>query len=184
MFRYLICLVSLPVFMSAHDDFELVEYEQKPNILDVKEADAFFEATLYDKAIPLYQKFLTQVSADSESHHRVRMRLVQAYYFNAQYSLVIKEITEMSTTQKLPNEGHYLLGISHAKLKEDDKAIAAFLKYLSFRNKETQSQTDKIYFELASANFRLGKLPEAKEQFEAICRRSPKSQLFFFVTFI
>jgi tetratricopeptide (TPR) repeat protein len=180
MFGYLICLLTLPILIYADVDFEFVEYEQKSNVLEMKEADLFFEATLYDKAIPLYLKFLTQVSVDSESYNRIKTRLVQAYYFNEQYPLVIKEVTDMLATQKVPNEGLYLLGMSYKKLKQDDKAITAFLKYLSLKNKESQSQVDRVYFELATANFRLNKLSEAKEQFEALSRRLPKGQLFLF----
>ncbi|MFQ5729367.1 MAG: tetratricopeptide repeat protein, partial [Waddliaceae bacterium] len=150
------------------------------------EADRFFEATLYDKAVPLYHELLSYSQTNTEYNARIRLRLAQCYFFTNQCTKIPGLLSGINPTavnsnpriRKLNNESIFLLGLSHNKIKQYDQAITSFLSYLSLDEKTSLPFYEDAQYELGVAYFHAKKFPEAKTQFEIFSEKSQKKRFF------
>lgn len=174
----MLCLISIPL-LSSEEDKETVEQQ-------IREADQLFEATLFDRAIPLYTNLLSHLHVNTELRAKVRLRLAQAFYFTEQYQEVPQVISEINPTiinsdkkiQKFNSEALYLLGVTYKKIRKYDPAVTTLLHYLSFGNPTSLSHYENALFELGLVYYYLGKYVDAKQQFDLISENPQKLHLF------
>lgn len=150
----------------------------------LEEASRYYEATLFDRAIPILKDLLTNLHSNTEQRAWVRLRLGQCYYFTNQFANVpevLKEVNPASRNnnpviQNFNNEAIFLSGLSYSKLGRIDQAISAFLNYLTLEeNRPLPFHFDALY-ELGVAYFKQEKYDEAKKQFKEIQPQSGKKR--------
>ncbi len=152
----------------------------------LEEADRFYDATLFDLAIPIYEKHLAFLHANTKERASARLRLASSYYFTGQFSKIPKLLDEVNTpsfglnpaTQSFDFEALFLLGLSLNKLKMYEPASTIFLKYLSSDPQKIRPLSAEAQFELGAAYFEMQKYPEAKKQFGKIPPHAAKKSLY------
>lgn len=123
------------------------------------EADDYFEAGLYDKAIPLYQK-----SLESSPDMRVRYRLGEAYYKSGNYQAII----DLFRYEKPSPESLFLLGIAYSHHHKYEAAVLSFNEYLQLSDSEAFPLYNEALLEIGMAYFLLGDFSNARLYLEKV----------------
>ena len=90
----------------------------------LQQADDYFQATLFDQAIPIYEELLDQASVANQDH--VRLRLAQAYYAQKKYDALLS----LTQGQESPRELFCLSGLAHKQKGDLASSQRAFEHYL------------------------------------------------------
>ncbi|NGX41809.1 MAG: Lipopolysaccharide assembly protein B [Chlamydiae bacterium] len=188
-FRFLFCLSLVFVIPTdanpLNGETSVVKGGKGHIESQIEEADNLFKATLFDKAVPIYQNLLSNPLADTEDEACIRLRLAQCYFFTEQYTKVSELFSDLpssdfghsSQVKRYYQEGMFLLGISFNKLKRYDKAIATLLRYLSLEEENPPPFREEAQYELGLAYFHQQDFSAAKKQFETFPEKSKKVRL-------
>jgi tetratricopeptide (TPR) repeat protein len=152
----------------------------------MEEAGRYYDATLFNLAIPIYEELLKTLHVNTEQRALVRLRLGQSYYFTNQYSKIPNILEDVITTtqnsnpsiQTLDSEALFLLGLSFNKLNKFDQAAASFQTYLSSEGQSFRPFHFESVFELGVAYFNQKKYAEAKQHFSEITQQTFKKKLY------
>lgn len=125
----------------------------------LNQADEYFNATLYDKAIPLYQEF-------QENPHAA-LKLAQAYCAQKQFQEAIPLLEKINTP-----ESSYFLGLSYQQTGLFVQAIEAYKKALD------SPYSQKAILELGCVYFLLDQKDLARDQFQKIEEKLPLAQIY------
>ena len=150
--------------------------EDAPTSSRLREADRYFDATLYDKAIPLYQDLL---QPSTPSYNRLRLRLAQCYYLSDR-SAKIPELFPASSNQEsepLDGETTLLLGAGYNRSQQPEKSILVLSNYLSRGNINTLPLYEEARYALGVAHFLTQQYPEARTIFQSFTEKSPEKPL-------
>lgn len=161
--------------------------EAEEPIASLAVADRYYEATLFDLAIPIYKSHLSVLHANSQERASARLKLASSYYLTGQYSKIPKVLEELESlnpgkslaTKNLDLEALFLLGLSYSKLKMYEAAQNIFIKYLSFAPQRELPLYADAQFELGKAYFEMQYYQEAKHWFGEIM---PESNTFFYLS--
>lgn len=132
------------------------------SVSSLTQADTLFQATLYDKAIPLYKKFLQNLHAEKDATaamaSHARYQLAQAHLYNGEYFEVIELL------EKCPEnttEDYFLLAIAYRKTGEFERAIPFLQRYIL----QSGASKNDAQLELGLNYFFLKKSEEATDAF-------------------
>ena len=137
----------------------------EPQQRQLQQADEYFQATLFDQAIPLYEDLLDNVSNDERQAH-IRMRLSQAYYAQKRYDAVIA----LTKGHDQPRELLYLSGLAQQHKGDVEAAQRDFETYLKSNPATPLFLLDEVHFELAQAYAQKKAWPQAEEHFKTITK--------------
>ncbi|MGA8163678.1 MAG: tetratricopeptide repeat protein [Waddliaceae bacterium] len=151
-----------------------------------KQADHFFQATLFEQSIPLYEQALSTLDVETEERARIRFHLAQAYFFSGRYAKIPEILSGIdgaivdssSQINTFRAEAIYLLGLAYQKIKQHDLAIAKLQEYLSLEDNMALTNKEEAEFELGLAYFYAGKGECAKNQWKAFSETSQNKRLF------
>lgn len=159
---YNACMIRFPSFLSIGCYWFCITSSFGWSVEKLEDADAFFSATLYTQAIPIYVELLQQDLEPATSFH-VSDRLATSYLLLEDYPAVISVLKghmneAWSSTQQ---EGlKSLLARAYNKIKQPDLAIALL--------ENEPLKTDEARFELAYALFQEKRFLEAKQAFAPV----------------
>lgn len=150
-----------------------------------REANSYYEATLFRNAVPLYHQLLNSESLGRNEKAKVQLRLAQSYFYTGQYKKipwVLADVNKLaydadSEIQALNCEGLYLLGSAFLRLKDYDQAIPAFLRYLSMEDHRPLPRREEAIYALGQAYFGARRYDDAKQQFVSIPANVHKSNV-------
>lgn len=146
---------------------------------EFNEAEQFFSAALYQKAIPIYQKLLEPQGSSSNHFQLVRERLAQSYIFTKNYTKVLALYRDSKNF--FSSDDLYYIAFAHSKLGQFDKAIETF--ELSLKSAEVpKTLHDETEFELGLAFFLWNKSDQAEKHF-LIASQARQSRLRYLSQF-
>lgn len=123
-----------------------------------EQANEFFEATLFDKAIPLYAQLLKH-----QPQPDIQERLAQAYFFSEQFQKAIPLFLQLLQENPPTHERVLLLATAYRKIEKFSQAIEMLKKYESF-----PFWDDQLRYEYALSLFHGGQITQAREFFGAL----------------
>lgn len=124
------------------------------------QAEQFFSAALYARAIPIYRQMLGSDELTPEQKLLARRHLTQAYFYEGSYA---EAIALLNSGEQTP-EKIYLLGVAYSKLGEYDNGIVYLEKYLS----NPQPLANEAIFELGVAAYLSQRYDVAEKQFSLL----------------
>ena len=177
-------IADVPLLAIGQDS--LVKTESNETKILLEEAKQYYDATLFDRAIPVLQKLLTTLHSNSEQKAWARLRLGQSYYFIGKYSDIPEVLSEVVSSshninpviQSYNSEALFLLGLSYSKLGKHDQSVTTFLRYLSLEEQRLLPFHFDAIHQLGVAYFHLNKFEEAKQQFAEITPQTPQKMLY------
>ncbi len=142
----------------------------------IENADRYFEATLFDQAIPIYQDLLKSLHINTIKYTHVKLQLAKAFHLTEQHENVIETLSDIDFAYGNSNpkiylsnvEAAFLLGISYNRIQEYHKAISTFNDYLTLIEGKTDSQYKAGLFELGFAYYQTRQFDQAKRLFRRI----------------
>lgn len=152
----------------------------------IEKADRFFEATLFDQAIPVYQELLKELHVNTIKYAHVKLQLAKAYYLSKQYGNVIETLSDIDLSYDNSNskihfyniEATYLQGASYNRVHEYNNATVSLTKHFSLNGDMTHSYYDTALFELGLAFYQMEQFDNAKATFSRIDEKSSTHAIF------
>lgn len=162
--------VCFPVFSVESGATEVFSAENSAREIGKNEqmakADSFFEAALYDRAIPLYEQIVLNreqiPGADNPFSGLAFQRLLQSYFLSGKYAQVISLAPDIGSDQ----QNLYILGLSYIRSGDYTKGITALKKYLAADLTDSQFFREEAELELGKAFFMAGNFAESKALLE------------------
>lgn len=131
--------------------------------LSFENAEAFFSACLYEKAIPLYEKCLSE-QQHAPAFGFVNLRLGQSYFFSQQYEKSLYHFENIPSDFGCKAQP-FFIGLAKTRLGLFLAAVESFENYLKSSEKKLKNEA---HFELGLAHFHLGNQQAAAENFSLI----------------
>lgn len=159
----------LPLYFCLMTPFLLGAHEQ------LQEADHYFQATLFDKALPLYID-LSKEKLSQDDHNRVMIRLAQSYAALGEFNKAIAVLQDQQDRESLD-----FLALLYAQNHDYAKAYQALQKYFDLYGNRANSGQDALYLRAGEALIFQGSFDLANSYFEKITPASPlypKAQLY------
>lgn len=159
--------VQIPIvdaIQSFQNDVSQHEILNVEHLELMKQADALFEATLYTKAIPIYQKILHDTPVRSPFYGFICGQLTRAFYANNEFQEILALLE--NNPQVFP-ESDFYLGQACNKLMRYEQALDAFERFLA-QEKKSIIFAKEAQFSYAIALFHLEKTHEAAHFFEEV----------------
>ena len=146
-------------------------HAQEENVLI--SADRFYEATLYNKAIPLYQEALSYPTTQ-EDKNNISLKLARSLYAENNYPQAL-EVVQKIPEEALNSDCLILLGLIHKNLGEHSESIPYFQKALLW----PECEKEEAHLELGIAYFSANDEKTSRIYLERIQRSSLEKLPFY-----
>lgn len=154
---------AICISIHAHAKEPLAKTSSSDTYKELTQADELFAATLYTKAIPIYQNYLrnksTEDIAAAEILKKTREKLAKAYALTNDYSNLIK-LLESHPNRSLNDS--LLLAMAYRKVQQYREAKEELEKCLKSNN------DPQIRYELGLTYYLWGQFVDARKQFDAL----------------
>ena len=147
-------------------------------------ADNYFDATLFEKAEPIYASILQNSSFQNPSEEKyARKQLIKCRLIQKNFEGVVSILSDSAfqEPQKLSEENQeelFFLALAHCKLKNTAKAIELFEIFLQNPSRNLTLYYDEAWFELGLAYFTQQQLEQAKQAFKQVEPDRKKNQYY------
>lgn len=159
----------------CHPLLRLPESQKK-----LEDAEVFFSAAFYEKAIPLYNDLLLGPEKNGEGTLAfLYFRIGQGHYYLKQFEKSL-EYFENPALAHHCTEAYFFAGLALSQLGRYPSAISKFEKYINFSNNKMSAQA---HFELGLAFYRLKQWDSASKQFASVPFQENRSRLFLLSRF-
>lgn len=148
--------------VSQGRNFNFSEMQNFSDAGNADKADQYFDAALYERAIPLYQQALRNLGEthDGKNPHadEIRYRLLQSLLLSGNYTAVIADEGDDESVQ-------YLKALAYCKIGQYEKAAPLLERYLQSDKTQQAEYKNEACLELGKVYFQLGKYSESKAVF-------------------
>jgi tetratricopeptide (TPR) repeat protein len=180
-----IVLFYVALVMSQNLSAEMINIDGVPSEDDLlSEADALFEANLFDKAICAYQLILQDIHNESIltlAEEYINLKLAQAYLAerrNAEALILLSQSSQENSPETKAAK-LYLLGIAYKNLSNYGKAANFFGKCLHCKIKPSCSFYEHAQYELGLSYFLNHEVIKARECFELFSQDDENQSLYY-----